>query len=152
MVFVVDLQVSLRKRNYNFNKSKEVLKKLGKKCKNDKELECGSCFDASNNNKTNSNSELNETKDNVTDAGAAANADATKPMGYVPDFDIVKLRKSEKKRIDFSNKLMLSPLTTVGNLPFRRICKEFGADITCGKYKQYSTFKHNVAFEFFHIV
>ncbi|XP_063917995.1 tRNA-dihydrouridine(47) synthase [NAD(P)(+)]-like [Zophobas morio] len=90
-----DLQVSLRKRTYNFELSENLIK-------------------FNDNNKQKKETE-------------------SKTSGAVTDEDLVKLTQREKKQIDWKNKLVLSPLTTVGNLPFRRICKEFGADVTCGE-------------------
>lgn len=104
-----ELQTRLQKKKYDFSLSEKLIKYVDKLNKKSAEADTQILkIDNDSENKTNHS-------------------------GVITDEDVIKLIQREKKIINWKDKLYLSPLTTVGNLPFRRICKEFGADITCGE-------------------
>ncbi|KAK7865586.1 hypothetical protein R5R35_010117 [Gryllus longicercus] len=142
-----DIQFKLRKKKYDFDKSEKILLKYSKnkpadkKCdqktedkEEEKEIKGLENLEVKNSEETsdekNVSVKISCSTSNSDDKDIVKN---DKPSGCVTDEDVISIRKEEKKKIDWSGKLYLSPLTTVGNLPFRRICRDFGVDITCGE-------------------
>ncbi|XP_032776786.2 tRNA-dihydrouridine(47) synthase [NAD(P)(+)]-like isoform X1 [Daphnia magna] len=114
-----DLQKSLRKKTYNFKKAENIVKKNNKnQCKDEVSKNVKGTVDEAETELVHEEPAAKKTKVEI---------------GPITDEDIISLKPDEKKKIDWKGKLYLAPLTTVGNLPFRRLCKKLGADITCGE-------------------
>lgn len=137
-------QHKLRKKNYNFKVVSQAMNALyradveaDKNEEDDKD--CGTCETTEADG---------DAVDNVTTSGTTQQKQR---IGAVLVDEFRSGRDYVRKKVDFKHKLYLAPLTTVGNLPFRRLCKKMSCDITAAEMSLCSSLLNGNPSEWSHI-
>ncbi|OII75409.1 tRNA dihydrouridine synthase [Cryptosporidium ubiquitum] len=142
----IQLRTGLRQKTINFPKTQQFLdnfssciSKFSKDC--EKRNQKSSCKKGQNFenpllslNKLDQSKSMSEKEPNIiSDLENQPNFEIPSEFKLSPKDMMIGISKHEREKFKhelFREKLILAPLTTVGNLPFRRLCLKFGADIT----------------------
>lgn len=136
------IQFDLRKKKYDFKLSDAAILAF---CAADNKPLPGN-----NDADTKSQEELSCIKEPNADNSSSKNEEE-KRIGAALVDDFLLGRDFQKRKVDFSEKLCLAPLTTVGNMPFRRVCKKFKCDVTCSEMSLASTLMTGALSEWSHL-
>lgn len=139
-VISIQLRTELRQKNVNFPKTQEFLNNFSSsisKISKDYEKKNPNFKNPLlnfNNKSDNNQTNIIEKEPNIiSDLENQLNPKIPNELKLSYKDMMIGISKHEKEKYKhefFRDKLILAPLTTVGNLPFRRLCLKFGADIT----------------------